>query len=400
MSAPLKVGVVGLGIRGFWLAEMTRAGEATKLVAMADLDPQKLEIAREHFEGVTMYQSGETMANEADIEAVFIGTGDKYHAGNAREAMRAGRHVLVEKPLAQSFADLAEIARLQHETGLTVGTFLELRQGDLWKRVKEIIGSGEIGDVLAARLVDHVGRDRSQFFSRAATRSREGVVSLVVQKGVHALDLLNWFIDSSPRRVHAVGGLRFFGGDRPADLHCRDCPEREDCPHARPHTGGLAKPPITIEHGDDFCVWSEACDVEDVTFANIEYASGAVASYAEVHFAPWYGIHFTIYGSRAQMDVEANHDTGQAWIEITERYTRNQRRERPTRDTGHGGADPALIVDFAEAVREGREPISGLRAGYESAAIGIACRESIDSGQAVDIPDVDEVAREDAQVLF
>ncbi len=370
---------------------MTRAGQETELVAMADFDEDKLEIAREHFEGVEMYDSGEKMAQEADIEAVFIGTGDRFHAGNAREAMNAGKHVLVEKPLAQSFDDLAEIAHLKRETGLTVGTFLELRQGRLWQRVKEIIESGEIGDVLAARLVDHVGRDRSQFFSRAATRSRGGVVSLVVQKGVHALDLLNWFVDSSPRRVHAVGGLRFFGGDRPADLHCSECPEADDCPHSREPTGGLANPPITIQHGDDFCVWSEACDVEDVTFANIDYESGAVASYSEVHFAPWYGIHFTIYGSKGQMDVEANHDTGQAWIEITERYTRNQRRERPTKTTGHGGADPALIVDFVNAIREGREPVSGLRAGYESAAIGIACRESIDSGQAVDIPDVDEL---------
>jgi len=391
VAAPLAVGVVGLGIRGFWIAQMAREGKATELVAMADLDPEKLDIAREHFEGVAMYQSGETMAREADIEAVLVGTGDRYHAGNACEALRAGKHVLVEKPLAQSFEGLAEIARLKRETGLTVGTFLELRQGTLWKRVKEIIEAGEIGEVLAARLVDHVGRDHSQFFGRTATRTRESVVSLVVQKGVHALDLLNWFIDSSPRRVHAVGDLRFFGGDRPADLHCSDCPEREECPHRLKRTGGLARPPIEIEHGEDFCVWSEVVDVEDVTFANIVYASGAVASYAEVHFAPWYGIHFTIYGSKAQMDVEANHDTGQAWIEITERYTRDQRRERPTRDTGHGGADPALIVDFVEALREGREPVSGLRAGYESAAIGIACRESIDSGTAIDIPDVDQV---------
>lgn len=390
MAEPLKVGVVGLGIRGFWIAEMARTGEETELVAMADFDPEKLELAREHFPDVALYGSGESMANEADIEAVFIGTGDRFHAGNAREAMRAHKHVLVEKPLAQSFEDLAEIACLRRETGLTVGTFLELRQGKLWQRVKEIIDSGEIGDVLAARLVDHVGRDHSQFFGRAATRTREGVVSLVVQKGVHALDLLNWFIDSSPRRVHAVGGLRFFGGDRPADLHCSDCPEADDCPHRLKASGGLAKPPITVEHGNDFCVWSEACDVEDITFANIEYESGAVAQYSEVHFAPWYGIHFTLYGTKAQMDVEANHDTGQAWIEITERYTRNQRRERPTRDTGHGGADPALIVDFVHAIREGREPLSGLRAGYESAAIGIACRQSIDSGQAVEIPDVDE----------
>ncbi len=101
-------------------------------------------------------------------------------------------------------------------------------------------------------------------------------------------------------------------------------------------------------------------------------------------------LHFTLYGSRAQLDIEANHDTGEAWIEVTERYTRNQRRERPTRDTGHGGADPALIADFARAVREGREPVADVRAGFESAAIGIAVRQAIDTGAPMDLPIFEE----------
>ncbi len=390
MAEPLKVGVVGLGIRGFWIAEMARTGAETELVALADFDASRLELAREHFPGVALYSSGETMAREADIEAVFVGTGDRFHATNAREALSAGKHVLIEKPLAQSFEDLIEIARLKRETGLTVGAFLELRFSPLWRRVKAIIDAGEIGEVPAGALVDHVGRDRSQFFGRTRARSREMMVSLVLQKGVHGLDLLNWFIGSSPRRVQAMGALRFFGGDRPADRRCRDCDERASCPHFHGHTGKLARPPIEIDHGDDACVWSEACDLEDVTFAGIEYASGAVASYSEVHFAPYYRLHFTLYGSRAQLDVEANHDTGEAWIEVTERYTRNQRRERPTRDTGHGGADPALMADFAQAVREGREPVADVRAGFESAAIGIAVRPAIDTRATVELPVFEE----------
>ena len=386
MDQPLKVGVVGLGIRGFWIAEMTRAGEATELVAMADFDESRLDLAREHFPGVDLYPSDAEMAASVDIEAVFVGTGDPYHAGNARVALQAGKHVLVEKPLAQSFDDLTEIARLHRETGLTVGTFLELRHSTLWQRVREIIDSGEIGEVLAGSLRDHVGRDAGQFFGRSKTRSREGVVSLVLQKGVHGLDLLNWFMGPSPERVGAVGALQHFGGDALAEKRCRDCDDRDTCPHFHGHVGSLAKPPIELDHGDDYCVWSESCDVEDVTFVNLTYASGAVASYSEVHFAPYYGMHFTLYGSKAQLDIEANHDTGDCWVEVTERLTRNQRRERPTRDTGHGGADPALIADFAHAVREGREPLASLRAGFESASIGIACRQSLDTGAPVDLP--------------
>jgi len=386
MAEPLRVGVVGLGIRGFWIAQMASEGQHTRLVALADMDASRRDLALEHFPDATVYESGRQMADQADIEAVFVGTGDRYHAGNAREALQAGKHVLIEKPLAQSFEDLAEIVRLQHDSGLIVGTFLELRHSTLWRRVKQIIDSGEIGQVLAGSLVDHVGRDKGQFFGRAKTRSRDPVVSLVLQKGVHGLDLLNWFMGSSPRRLSAVGALQFFGGDRPADKRCRDCEDRDTCPHVHDHLGSLARPDITIDHGDDHCVFSRACDVEDVSLVNIEYASGAPATYSEVHFAPYYAMHFVLYGAKGQLDVEANHDTGECWVQVTERYTRDERRERPTRDTGHGGADPALIADFAAAVREGRQPLCDLRAGFDSASIGIGVRQSLDTGSFVELP--------------
>jgi len=123
-----------------------------------------------------------------------------------------------------------------------------------------------------------------------------------------------------------------------------------------------------------------------VSLVNIEYDSGAVGSYHEIHFAPYYGMHLTLFGAAAQLDVEANHDTGVAYIEVTRRYgNRDQRRERPTRDTGHGGADPALLADFAEACMAGREPLCNLQAGYESAAIGVATRISLDEQRFVDI---------------
>jgi len=208
---------------------------------------------------------------------------------------------------------------------------------------------------------------------------------------VHSLDLLNGFMGASPRRVGACGGLLHFGGDQPADKHCRDCADRETCPHASSAIGRLAPVGIEFDHGEDFCVWSEACDVEDVTLVNIEYATGVVASYQEVHFAPHYGLHITLYGDRAQLDIEANHDTHEAWIEVTERLTRTHRREQPSEDTGHGSADEELLADFACAVREGREPTQGLRSGFESAAIAIGARHSIDSGSAIDLPMLDDL---------
>lgn len=392
MSQQLNVGVVGLGVRGLWIARMAHDGANTQLNAVADMNPKMLDIARMLFPDIATYGSGEDMAREADIGAVLVGTGDRFHAGNAREALRHGKHVLIEKPLAQSFEDLREIAHLRRDSGLVVGTFLELRFSGLWQRVKEIVERGEIGAVLSAYLAEYVGRDKGQFFGRDKTRSRRNVVSLVLQKGVHGLDLMNWLVASSPTRVSAMGARRFFGGEEPADKHCRECDRRDTCPHVLNHTTHLDPPGVDLEHGDDYCVWSQAADVEDLSLVNIEYGSGVLGSYHEIHFAPYYGMHLTLFGADAQLDVEANHDTGVAHIEVTRRYgNRDQRRERPTRDTGHGGADPALLADFANACLEGREPLCNLQAGYESAAIGVATRVSIDEQRTVDIPPFDEL---------
>jgi len=391
MAEPIRVGVVGLGIRGFWLSHLARQRPETDLTAMADLRPDMLEMAREKFPGVELFASGEEMARGAAIDAVVVATGDRFHAQNACEALRNGKPVLIEKPMAQSFEDLTEIAHLQKQTGLAVGTFLEIRFNPIYRRAAEIVQSGEIGRVLAGSVADHVGRDHAQFFARARTRSRDVVVSLVVQKGVHSLDLLNWYMGGSPRRVAASGGLLHFGGSQPADKHCRGCADRQTCPHASSATGRLDPVGIEFEHGEDFCVWSEACDVEDVTLINTEYATGAVATYHEVHFAPYYGLHLTLYGDRGQLDIEANRDTNEAWIDVTERFSRTRRREQPSEDSGHGSADEELLADFAGAVREGRAPLQGLRSGFESAAIAIGARRSIDSGAFVSLPQLSDV---------
>lgn len=387
----MRMGLVGLGIRGFWVAHLVREGAETELVAVADLREDLRALAREKLPGVEVFDSGAAMARQADIEAVVITTGDRFHAGNAREALERGKHALIEKPMAQSFEDLVTIARLQADTGLTVGTYLELRHHPTWGHVRRLIDAGAIGEVLAGEMVDHVGRDRSQFYARARTRSRDAVVSLVLQKGVHSLDLLNWYMGGRPVRVSAVGGLRFFGGTEPPDKRCRRCDRSETCPHASSAVGELQELGIEIQHDDDHCVWSQACDVEDVSLLNIEYAGGGVASYHEVHFAPYYRVHLTLYGSRAQLDVEANHDTGETWIAITERYSRAVRRETPTGDTGHGNADADLLADFAQAVRSNREPLSGLRAGFESAAVAIAARHSLDRHSFVELPGLDDL---------
>lgn len=385
---PLGVGVVGLGVRGFWLSHLARVQPGTRLVAVADLRPDMREHAARLFPDAAILENDVELARHPRVEAVVVATGDRYHAANARVALEAGKPVLIEKPLAQSFEDLRAIADLRQQTGLTVGTYLELPFAPLWVQAARIVASGELGTVLAADVLDRVGRDQSQFFARPRTRRREAVSSLVLQKGVHSLDLLNGLMGARPETVSAVGALRHFGGDRPDGLRCRDCPHAEECPHVPGATTTLEPLGLTLPMEDDHCVWAGSCDVEDVSLLTIRYEGGALATYREVHFDPGYGLSITLWGDRARLDITADHDMNEARLCVTQRYSRETREEPLEGGTGHGSADEQLLADFTAAVRGGHDPRQGLAAGYYSAAIAIAARQSMDNGGPVEIPPV------------
>lgn len=77
--------------------------------------------------------------------------------------------------------------------------------------MKKILNRGDIGEVRIAYAVDNVSVGGNYYFHDRQRRA-DYIVSLVLEKGTHTLDLMNWFIDAQPLKVYAEGGRDVFGG--------------------------------------------------------------------------------------------------------------------------------------------------------------------------------------------
>ena len=387
MDEPVKIGVVGLGPRGLYLAGMFADRPGARVCAVADPREDQIAIARSKFgDAFSYFATGHELAASDSVDAVVVATGDRFHAANAREALGAGKHVLVEKPLAQSLEDCDDIVRLHLASGKAAMTYLELRYSSFNQRIKALIEAGDIGRPILGQVSDNCGRVLNTFYHRRNARRADVIFSLPLQKGVHTIDLMNWFLGGHPRKVFALGALDFYGGGEPNDKRCTDCAKAPDCPfNTAPEYHPVGFPDQTMLL-DNYCVWAEECDVDDNTVIAVDYDNGARASYIESQFAPEYSREFMIMGDEGKVTAITNEFTGATSIRIHRRYTADVEEINGEAAGGHGGGDDRLADDFIAAIREGKAPLSDVYAGRDSAAIAIAAEASVKSGEAVAIP--------------
>ncbi len=147
-NPPLAVGVVGFGYWGPNLVRNFTSFPGTRVVAVADRDPRRLEAARTQLPWVEVHADAEALFADPAIEAVAIATPLFTHHPLAKAALQAGKHVLVEKPLAASAAEcqeLIELARARSRVLMVDHTFLYT---GAVRKVREIIEQGQLGRVL------------------------------------------------------------------------------------------------------------------------------------------------------------------------------------------------------------------------------------------------------------
>jgi predicted dehydrogenase len=144
-SERLNIAGVGLGARG--LGNMEKC-EGANIVALCDVDWTLSAPAMKHYPDAAKYQDYRRMLDkEASIDAVVVSTPDHTHAVIAAEAMRRGKHVYVETPLAHDVWEVRELARLAAETGVTTQMGNERHSGAGIRRAVEMVWGGGLGPI-------------------------------------------------------------------------------------------------------------------------------------------------------------------------------------------------------------------------------------------------------------
>ncbi|MGA2889981.1 MAG: Gfo/Idh/MocA family oxidoreductase [Terracidiphilus sp.] len=187
-----KIGLVGLGYWGPNLARVLNQSRVCDFVACCDLDAKKME------QTVRQYPTVQPMGNldallDSDVDAVVIATPISTHYELARKALEAGKHVMVEKPLAHESAlarDLVLLAEQKERELFTGHTFI---YSPPVQKVKQLIDAGELGDLHYISL------------SRVNLGLYQKDVDVVWDLAVHDISILLYWLGESPIRGASFG---------------------------------------------------------------------------------------------------------------------------------------------------------------------------------------------------
>ena len=147
MKSVLSVGIAGCGYWGPNLARNFDAHPEASLRALCDPDPARLEHMRARYPQAAAFSSFDEMLGDCDLDAVAIATPVATHFALARAALLAGKHVLVEKPMASSSEECEDLIALARERGLILMVGHTYLYSEPVRKIAEIIHGGGIGDI-------------------------------------------------------------------------------------------------------------------------------------------------------------------------------------------------------------------------------------------------------------
>lgn len=190
-SAPMRIGVIGVGSMGQNHARIL--SEMGMLAGVSDISAESAKKVAGKYRTGSWTDHRDLL--KQDLGAVVIVTPTTTHKRVASDALNAGKHVLLEKPMTGSSADLAELVSLASKKGLVLaGGFVE-RHNPVVAFAKNGIKSGEYGELITAA---------SRRVSSLPSRIKD--VGVIMDLGIHDIDVIQHVVDQDAKSVYALGG--------------------------------------------------------------------------------------------------------------------------------------------------------------------------------------------------
>lgn len=176
-----------------------------ELVGIADADLDRGRGAAERFATEHLADYRELLAR--DIDAVIICSANADHAEHTVAAARAGKHVLVEKPIATTIPDARRMIETCREAGVQLQVAFPCRYHPAVTRVREMLDEGAVGRVIAIKGTNHGRMPGGWFLDKAAAGG-----GAVMDHTVHVVDLMRWFLGKEVVSVYAEVGTLLHPG--------------------------------------------------------------------------------------------------------------------------------------------------------------------------------------------
>jgi predicted dehydrogenase len=216
----VRIGMIGFGNMGSSHAGYYKDLNGGVLAAVCDPNPAKQDLARNQFGVKHIFKTHKELLASGLCDAVVVATPHYDHIPIALDAMAAGLHVMIEKPMAVSVSDAKRMneeynAKYKH---LKFGIMFNQRTNNMYRKVRELIAGGELGEVTRITwLITNWFRTWSYYASggwRGTWKGEGGGV--LINQCPHNLDLIQWVVNGlMPSRVTAVG---FIGKTHPIEV--------------------------------------------------------------------------------------------------------------------------------------------------------------------------------------
>ena len=335
---PCGIAVLGCGNVGKFHIRSIRELDEARLVGISGRTAERAqEVARE--DGCIATADYRELLKNPEVEIVAITTPSGSHARMALEAFDAGKHVLVEKPIAMTAADADRMIARAKETGLTLGVISQRRFEEQHVAARKVLDEGKLGKLLLLEASSPYFRGQDYYDSAdwRGTRKEDG--GALMNQGIHSVDLMLWLGGA----VNTVYG------------RC-----------------------ATVTH---------EIEAEDLAVVVLTYANGAFGTImASTSIQPGFTPTIALYGEKGTIRLEGSEITHWTVPDVP------KPEFEAARTTGGGVRDPMAISheyhkfqvkDMIEAVAEKRPPVVTGADGRRAVAVVEAAYASSSSGNPV-----------------
>ena len=414
---PLRLACIGCGSRAqTYTALAARQPERFQIVAGADpvaerVDKVRRNSGREDFLGFT--DADALLAAGPIADVMLVATQDNDHYRHCRGALQAGYHVLLEKPIATRVEQVLEIEQLARAADRRVMVCFVLRFAAFYRKVKEIIESGVLGEIASIQASEGVMPwHQAHSFVRGHWSVVDKSSPMIISKCCHDTDIVHWLVGRRCLRVASFGSLEFFRRQRApagAPARCTDgCPVGDTCAYnslrytTDMRAGWL---PMVYDRAaeattDEIVAWLRTspwgrcvyhCDNDavDRQVLALEFEGGVTGTFTMTAFEN--GRHIEIFGTRGVLKGgETYRKHFGAHLVFFPHEGEPVRYTVQAEDGGyelHGGGDPGLVnALYDEMTKPPESPLAaGLDSTVHSHLIGFAAEEARLTGRTVNV---------------
>jgi predicted dehydrogenase len=359
-----RFNVIGAGSNGNEHIRVTHIEGRAAIHGVYDPNPGSVAMAKKTYEqyapGGTLqiYDSLEAACSDPDVDGLIISTPNYTHLDVLKVAVKSGKHIFLEKPMATTVADAYEIVKIARDYPGVLQIGLQYRYKAMYVESRyEALERRSLGELKMISILKH----RVPFWDKVNHWNKFSKFSggTLVEKCCHYFDILNMFAQSRPERVMGTGSMA---------VNFRD-----------------------------FTYQGQKSDILDNALINIVYANGVQAGFNLCMFAPLYFEEVILVGDQGRLKAyEENNflptQRPSNYMEVMVGMDKPSRVSTPCyptfiQESGHSGATLFEHINLIDNIEGVETDAATVEEGFWSVVVGAAAEEAVKTGQTVLIHD-------------